>query len=118
MKKILSEIKYDASFIRGHTLQPGWYIITKVFLILGLLGAYGWFFGWANTLLFCGIFLGLSLAVHFLYRIKTDRYTRSWLDFQVREENGERTYLPIGNWYYMMVSMNLILAALLSQILL
>ena len=70
MKKLLSEIKFDAEFIRGHTLQPQWYKIIKVFLILAFLGIYNWFFGPGKTLLFCGIFFGLSLVVHLLYRIK------------------------------------------------
>ncbi len=118
MDKILSEIKYDAKFIRDHTLQPRWYKIFKVFLILGFLGGYGWLFGGAKTLLFCGVFFGLSLVVHFLYRIKTRRYTHSWLDFQVQEENGKLTYQRIGIYYYLMIGANLVISVTLSQILL
>ena len=118
MKKILSEIKFDAEFIRRHTLQPQWYKILKVFVILGFLAVYDLLFGAAKTLLFCGVFFGLSLAVHFLYRIKTEKYTRSWLDFKVQEENGQLNYQRIGIYYYLLVSFNFLIAVLLSQVLL
>jgi len=118
MNKIFSEIKYDLEFLQGHTLQPRWYKILKVFLVLGFLGAYTWLFGGAKTLLFSGVFFGLSLVVHFLYRVKTGKYTRSWLDFRVREENGKFTYQRIGIFYYLMVASNMVIAVLLSQFLL
>lgn len=119
MKKILSEIKYDAEFIRDHTLQPQWYKILKVFLLLGLLGGYYALFGGWKTLIFCVVFFGLSTVLHMTYRIKTRKYTQSWLDFVVVENDlGQRTYQRIGRYYYLVVSINFILAVILSQVLL
>ena len=118
MKKILSEIKYDADFIRGHTLQPQWYKILKVFLLLGLLGGYLALFGGWKTLIFFGVFFGLSTGLHMVYRVKTRRYTQSWRDFVVNEnETGERSYQRIGVYYYLIVIINLVAAFVLSQIL-
>jgi hypothetical protein len=118
MKKILSEIKYDAEFIRGHTLQPQWYKILKVFLLLGILGGYFALFGGWKTLVFCGIFFGLSTVLHLVYRIKTRKFTQTWLDFVVHEDDqGQRTYQRIGAYYYLAVSFFLITAIIFSQIL-
>jgi hypothetical protein len=119
MKKILSEIKYDAEFIRGHTLQPHWYKVLKVFLLVGLLGGYYFLFGGWKTLIFCGVFFGLSTVLHMVYRIKTQKYTRSWLDFIVHEDtHGELSYERIGIYYYLVVSLNFVLAVILSLVLL
>ncbi len=116
MKRILDEIKYDAEFIRGHTLQPQWYKILKIFIILGILGGYYALFGGWKTLLFCGIFLGSSFLVHMIYRIKTNRFTQSWLDFVVIDDgSGHRSYQRIGRYFYFAVSLNFLLAVLLSQ---
>jgi Ca2+/Na+ antiporter len=117
MKKIISEFIYDAEFIRGHTLQPQWYKILKVFLVFGFIGAYYALFGGRKTLLFGVIFFGLCLLVHMVYRSKTERYTRSWLDFVVMEdEQGQRSYRRIGIFYYLAVIINLIVAIFLSQV--
>lgn len=119
MKKIFSEIQYDARFMRDHTLQPGWYKVLKVFLLIVILGGYYALFGRQKTLLFCGVFFGLSTLVHMLYRIKTKKYTRSWLDFVVIDEGqGQRYYQRIGKYYYAAVSFNFFLAVLISQVLL
>lgn len=119
MKRILDEIKYDAEFIRGHTLQPQWYKILKIFIILGILGGYYALFGGWKTLLFCGIFLGSCFLVHMIYRIKTSKFTQSWLDFViVDDDQGQRSYQPIGPHYYLAIGFNLFLAVILSQVLL
>lgn len=52
MKKLLKEIKDDAIFIRSHTLQPKWYKIFKVFMILGFLGGHLFLFGPLKHLFF------------------------------------------------------------------
>ena len=96
MKKFLSELKYDLNFIRSHTLQPQWFKIFKVFLVLGILWGYDLLFGGKKTIIFALIFFGLMLGVHFLYRFKTKRYSESWLDFIVYEEDGERKFKRIG----------------------
>jgi hypothetical protein len=56
MKKFLKEIIYDAEFIKDHQLQPGWYKVLKVFLLLGLAAGYFLFFGARKTLVFFAIF--------------------------------------------------------------
>ncbi len=81
VKKILNVIKYDAKFIKSHTLQPQWYKIVKVFLLLGLILGYYMIFGGLKTLLFFGCFFGLGVVLHIVYRIKTNKFTQSWLDF-------------------------------------
>lgn len=116
MKKILSEIQYDAEFIKGHTLQPGWYKVLKVFLVLGMMGGYFVLFGGRKTLLFAGTFLALSLLVHMVYRVNTRKFTRSWLDFMVTEKDGQLFYQQIGKFYYLAILFNLFAAILLSQL--
>ena len=115
MKELLEEIQFDAQFIKGHQLQPGWYKILKVFLILGFLIGYAVWFGVGKTLVFCAIFFLLSLVVHMVYRIKTEKYTRSWLDFVVVEEDGENVPRKIGPYYYIAVITNLVVGILISQ---
>jgi hypothetical protein len=117
MKKFWSEVKFDAAFIRDHTLQPQWYKILKVFLLVGFLGGYTALFGGRKTLLFGAIFFGLSLLLHLVYRVNTRKFTQSWLDFIVTDDGqGNRSYQRIGKYYYFAVILNLILAVTLSQV--
>ena len=118
MNKWIDEIKYDLNFIQSHTLQPGWYKIAKVFILLGLIGGYYFLFGLVKTFVFIFTFMLLSTIVHFVYRIRTKRWSQSWLDFIVVEENGEVKYKRIGKFYYSAVIVNAILSVLLSQALL
>ena len=99
MNKLLDEIKFDAKFIKGHQLQPRWYKILKVFLILGFLVGYGVLFGSKKTLIFCGVFFTLSFLVHMVYRINTKKYTQNWLDFEVVEVDGVEIPQRIGIYY-------------------
>lgn len=115
MAKLLDEIKHDLSFIRSHTLQPGWYKVLKVFILLGIMVGYVFLFGWLKTLLFFAVFFSWTLVVHLVYRGKTRRWTRSWLDFVVVEENGEIKAERIGVFYYSAIVLNAILAFLISQ---
>ena len=117
MKKIWSEIKFDAEFIRGHTLQPQWYKILKVFFLVGGLVGYYLLFGGRKTLIFCLVFFGLAFLVHLTYRFKTKKFTRSWLDFVVTEVDGQKHYQPIGKFYYLAVISSLLIAIFLSQLL-
>jgi hypothetical protein len=116
MKELLEEIKFDAQFIRGHQLQPGWYKVLKIFLILGFLIGYVIFFGAGKTLIFCVIFFSLSVVVHMVYRINTKKYTQSWLDFTVIEEKGVSVPRKIGPHYYIAVIANLAIGILVSQL--
>ena len=117
MKKFLEEIRYDAIFIQGHTLQPKWYKILKAFLLLGLIIGYYLIFGGNRTVVFFGCFFGLSLVVHMVYRNKTNKFTQSWLDFKVSENNGQLEYQRIGIYYYLAIATNGVISLLISQLL-
>jgi len=117
MKKILNEIVNDAKFIKGHTLQPQWYKILKVFFIVGFLAVFFIMFGGKRTLLFCGFFFSLSLIVHMVYRTKTKKFSQSWLDFKVIENDGQLEYQRIGIFYYLAVAINGIVSFVISQLL-
>jgi len=110
MRKFLTELKYDLDFLRSHTLQPKWFKVFKVFLVFGILWGYGFLFGERKTIIFSISFFGLMLIVHFLYRNRTNRYTQSWLDFIVYEEDGEKRYKRIGVFYYAAIIVNATIA--------
>jgi hypothetical protein len=116
MSKLIKGIKTDASFIKSHTLQPQWYKILKIFLLLGAMVAYYLIFGLRKTVVLFGVFFLMSLVVHMVYRVKTDVWQRSWLDFKVVEENGEIRGESIGKYYYSAVLCNAILALIVSQV--
>jgi uncharacterized membrane protein YfcA len=115
MKNLIDEIKYDLSFLKSHTLQPKWFKILKVFILLGLLVGHYFLFGLTTTILFFGSFIFLMLIIHFVYRIKTNKYTTSWLDFDVYEEGEERRTKRIGKYYYPAVIVNAIISFIISQ---
>jgi hypothetical protein len=116
MKKIIEGIISDAKFIRDHELQPRWYKVFKVFLLLGGILAYYLIYGGRKSLVFFGCFFGLGLLIHLVYRAKTNVYTQSWLDFRVEEIEGKLKYQRIGIYYYLAVLTSLILSFLVSQI--
>jgi hypothetical protein len=117
MSKVIKEIKGDLSFIKSHTLQPQWYKVFKVFMILGFLVGYFYLFGILKTIFFFVVFIFLSLIVHLIYRVNTNKWTRSWLDFVVIEENNEIKAESIGKFYYMAIGVNAIFSLFISQIL-
>ncbi|MBN1978151.1 MAG: hypothetical protein JW918_12210 [Anaerolineae bacterium] len=117
MVKLLDEIKYDMSFVKSHTLQPRWFKVAKSFILLGLLVGYTCLFGWIKTALFFATLIFLSCIVHLVYRVKTNRWKQSWLDFVVVEENGEMKPERIGKFYYSAVVLNIILSLVVSQVL-
>ena len=117
MTKLLDEIKYDMSFIKSHTLQPRWFKIAKIFILFGFLVGYTCLFGWIKTVLFFAALIFLSLIVHLVYRVKTNKWKQSWLDFVVIEENGERKTNRIGRFYYSAVAFNVVLSLVISQVL-
>lgn len=116
MNKIIDEIKFDLNFIQSHTLQPRWFKILKIFILLGFLGGYYYLFGLSKTLIFVLTFMLLSAILHFVYRTKTKRYQQSWLDFVVYEENGRLKYKRIGKFYYAAIILNAILSLIISQV--
>lgn len=113
--KLLEEIKYDLDFIKSHSLQPKWYKSLKIFILLGFLAGYWYSFGLLKTAVFLAVFLFLSLIIHLVYRVKTNKYKRSWLDFVVQEDNGIKAK-SIGKFYYMAVVLNAIIAVVTSQV--
>lgn len=115
MSNLLDEIKVDLAFVRSHTLQPKWYKALKVVILVGFLVGYGYLFGLVRTAVFCASFLSLSFLVHLIYRAKTQRWQRSWLDFVVAEENGKIVAKSIGRYYYAAVVLNAILSLVISQ---
>jgi hypothetical protein len=70
---------------------------------LGILLVLFFILGFMKTIIWFSVFLVLGVIVHFMYRIKTDRYTRSWMDFKVKEVEGKRVYERIGFLYYSLV---------------
>ncbi len=117
MVKLLDELKYDLNFIKSHSLQPKWYKILKVSIIVGFLAGYYYLFGISKTVIFFVIFIFLSFLVHLLYRAKTNKWKRSWLDFVVVEENNEIKAKSIGKFYYSSIVLNTILSLVISQML-
>jgi hypothetical protein len=117
MTKLFKEIKDDANFIKSHTLQPKWYKIFKVFMVLGFLAGHLFLFGPRKTIVFSGVFFSLSLLVHLVYRVKTNKWTQGWLDFAIAEEDGEPRPKGIGKYYYSAVFLNTLIALLVSQVL-
>ena len=117
MTKLIKEIKYDLSYLKSHTLQPKWFKILKVFILLGVVIGYYFLFGLIATILFFVTFFSLMLIVHFTYRIKTKRYTTSWLDFVVIRDGKESKTKRIGKYYYSAVIVSAIISLIVSQVL-
>jgi hypothetical protein len=115
MSKLLEAIKVDVRFIRSHSLQPAWYKVLKVFVLMGILAGYWFFFGLIKTAVFLAAFLFLCLAVHLTYRIKTEVWTHTWLDFIVNEEHGQAKPVSIGKYYYSAILFNALLSLVISQ---
>jgi hypothetical protein len=115
MARLLDELKIDLEFVGSHTVQPKWYKILKVLLVAGVLVGYGLLFGPTKTIAFAGVFFFLSLVVHMVYRVKTDTWKRSWMDFVVVEEEGGPRPVRIGAYYYSAVVLNALIAVIVSQ---
>ncbi len=115
MPNLLEEIKRDVSFIRSHDLQPKWYKVLKVPILLGAAVGYFVLFGGMKTAIFLNVFFGLALLVHLVYRSNTRRWSRSWLDFVVLEEAEEARADRIGKYYYTSIALNAVVAILISQ---
>lgn len=118
MSKLLQAIKIDFNFVKSHSLQPDWYKVVKVVSLLGFLVGYYFFFGLLGTIVCFVTFIVLSTIVHMVYRVKTDTWKKSWLDFEVVYENGEPRAESIGKYYYSAVFINALLSIVLSQVVL
>jgi hypothetical protein len=100
---IIEEIKKDINFLREHTLQPKWWKIVKVFILVGGFLLVYFIFGVSKAIIWISFVLVFSGIVHITYRIKTQVYKKSWLDFKVTAVDGKRTYKRIGLVYYSLV---------------
>ena len=63
------------------------------------------------------VFFSLGMVIHLAYRIKTNRFTKTWLDFVVVEEGDKVKAKRIGVFYYFGVGISLALSFVLSQLL-
>ncbi len=117
MGRLPQAIGDDLRFVRSHSLQPKWYKILKVFILLGFLLGYWTFFGLKRTAVFLSAFLLLSLGLHLLYRAGTHGWKRSWLDFVVAEQDGEIRPQRMGIIYYLAIVLNAGLSVAASQLL-
>jgi hypothetical protein len=117
MPELMDEIRYDLAFIRSHSLQPKWWKVSKVFVLLGFLLGHYLLFGLKTTGLFFALFILLSTFVHLVYRAKTSKYTQSWLDFVVTEEGDGMTPKRIGRYYYSAIVVNTLVALAISHLL-
>jgi hypothetical protein len=109
---IINEIMKDVEFIKNHTLQPSWFKIAKVFILLVILIVLFVVFGFMKTIVWFLIFFFLGSIVHFMYKIKTYDYTKSWMDFKVKEVEGKRVYERIGFFYYSLVMIIFLLSTI------
>jgi len=116
MAKLIEEIKYDLSFLKSHTLQPKWFKVFKIFILLGFLLLYSFLFSLTAMIIFLLSFLCLMLIVHFIYRSKTNKYTTSWLDFVVMDDKEQKPK-RIGKYYYPVVVLNALISFIVSQVL-
>jgi hypothetical protein len=110
---ITEEIKYDIKFIKNHTLQPRWWKITKIFLLCGMIAGVYFIFGIVKAIIWLSTVIILSSIVHIIYRIKTNAFTRTWMDFKIKELNGKQVYGRIGLLYYSLVVVILTSATLI-----
>jgi hypothetical protein len=117
LARLVDAIKVDVNFVKGHTLQPKWYKVLKVFIVLGVLVGYFLLFGTAKTLVFFGVFIALSFVIHMTYRVKTHVWTQTWLDFVVIREGNEIRMGRIGKYYYSAIVVSALIALAASQVL-
>jgi Ca2+-dependent lipid-binding protein len=115
MARLLKEIKDDLSFIKSHTLQPQWYKASKIFILIGFLAGYYYLFGFMKTTVFLAVFIFLMLLVHLVYRYKTDKFHKSWLDFIVEKTDEGVKANSIGKFYYAAIILNALCSVVVSQ---
>jgi hypothetical protein len=116
LAKLFHEIRYDVDFVKSHTLQPKWYKILKVFILVGFLAGYSFWFGLTKTLLFLASFLILGTLIHLTYRSKTRKWTQTWLDFVVVQEHNTIKMKRIGRYYYSAILVSAIVSLVVSQV--
>jgi hypothetical protein len=100
---ILKEIKYDIKFVKNHTLQPRWWKIIKIFILCGMIVAVCLIFGIIKAIIWFSTVIILSSIVHIIYRSKTNAFTKTWMDFKIKEVDGKQVHGRIGWLYYSLV---------------
>ncbi len=95
------EIKTDVEFLKRHDLQPRWWKMIKVFVLAGIVAVMVIIFDWMAALVWFGVVLVCMGGVHFMYRIKTKKYTVAWADFRVDLKDKKRKF---GLLYYPLVA--------------
>ena len=113
--RFLKEVRDDLNFIKSHSLQPQWYKVLKVFIIVGVLIAYYYLFGFFKIAIFFAAFLFLGLLVHLIYRVMTNKWRHSWLDFVVVETKNGTKPESIGKFYYLALTLNTLISVMISQ---
>ena len=101
------EIKTDVEFLKKHDLQPKWWKLGKIFVLAGIVAALVVVFDWMSALVWFGTVLVCMGGVHFMYRIKTKKYTAAWADFRVDPGDRRRRF---GMLYYPLVAGSFTLA--------
>ncbi len=114
MKNLFHEIAHDAKFVKGHKLQPAWFKALKILILLSVIAAFIYLFGWRRAAVFTAVFILLMLFVHMMYRINTRKFTRNWLDFVIVEDAEKNLKQGIGVAYYASIILNAVIAFLLS----
>lgn len=115
MVRLLKEIKDDLLFIKSHSLQPQWYKVFKIFILVGFLAGYYALFSLTKTVIFLAVFMVLMLLVHLIYRAKTNKFRKSWLDFVVVESDDGIKPRSIGKFYYLSIVLNALFSVIISQ---
>jgi hypothetical protein len=116
MSNLLQEIKEDLNFIKSHTMQPQWYKVIKIFILVGFLASYYYLFSFMKTVIFFAVFILLMFLVHLVYRIKTNKFRKSWLDFIVVETDEGVKAKSIGKFYYAAIILNALCSVIISQL--
>lgn len=102
-------IKTDLDFLKRHDLQPGWWKLGKVVVLVGIIVALVLTRGWRAALIWVATMLLCMGTVHFIYRAKTRKYTVAWADFRVDPNDKRRRF---GTLYYPLVASAFVLASL------
>ncbi|MBN1440348.1 MAG: hypothetical protein JW929_13150, partial [Anaerolineales bacterium] len=110
MRNLKNELAYDVKFLKGHTLQPAWWKVAKIFVLLGAIAGIVLLFGWRRAAVFAVLFFLLMLFVHLVYRAGTRKFTRNWLDFVVVADPEKDRRPGIGVCYYASILLNALIA--------
>ncbi len=110
MKRFFTEISYDVNFLKGHTLQPAWVKVVKIFILPAVLAGFILLFGWRRAAVFTVVFVLLMLVVHMIYRANTRKFTRNWMDFILVEDAERNLKQGIGAVYYASIVLDAVIA--------